>query len=323
MKAIVQNAYGDASALTIAELDKPVPGDKDVLVRVHAVSLHAGDQILLSGTPYLARFFVGWPKPRNFVPGLSLAGVVESVGAGVTTLRPGEEVYGEGKGACAEFVLGTEKTLVAKPAGLTFAQAAAIPTSALTAQHGLRDAAKVTPGMRVLINGASGGIGIYAVQIAKALGAEVTGVCSTANVQMVKKLGADHVIDYTTESFVDRAETWDLIFDNVGNHSFTELRRVLSPKGAVIPNSGTVGMGSMLGGMVRSLFTAQKDIRFINTPNREDLLALTELIDAGKLTTVIDRTYRLEQTPEAMTYVGSRHVRGKVVILVTPDADSV
>ncbi|HSK31993.1 MAG TPA: NAD(P)-dependent alcohol dehydrogenase, partial [Propionicimonas sp.] len=171
--------------------------------------------------------------------------------------------------------------------------------------------------------GASGGIGIYAVQIAKALGAEVTGVCSTDKVQMVKKLGADHVIDYTTESFVDRSETWDLIFDNVGNHSFTELRRVLAPQGVVIPNSGTVSMGSMLGGMVRSLFTAQKDVRFINTPNREDLLALTELIDAGKLATVIDRTYRLEQTPEAMTYVGSRHVRGKVVILVTPDADSV
>jgi NADPH:quinone reductase-like Zn-dependent oxidoreductase len=318
MKAIVQNAYGTADVLTFTDIVKPVPGEDDVLVRVRAASLHAGDHILLRGVPYPARFFVGWPKPRNFVPGLSMAGVVEAVGARVQYLKPGDEVFGEGRGACAEFALGTEKTLVAKPTGLTFEQAAAIPTSALTAQHGLRDAAKVQPGQRVLINGASGGVGIYAVQIAKALGAHVTGVCSTGNVEMVQGLGADEVIDYTTEEFVNRGPIYDLIFDNVGNHSFTEVRRALTPTGVVIPNAGTVSVGSMVGSMIRSLFARQKDLRFISTPNRADLLALTELIDSGRLTTVIDRTYRLDQTPDAMTYLGTGHARGKVVILVAP-----
>ena len=322
MKAVVQTAYGDAEVLSFTEIDKPALGADDVLVRVCAVSLHAGDVILMRGIPYPARFFVGWPKPRNdFVPGLSVAGVVAEVGTNVKGLKPGEAVFGECRGACAEFALGTEKTLVAKPDGLTFVQAAAIPTSALTAQHGLRVAAKVKPGQRVLINGASGGIGIYAVQIAKALGADVTGVCSSANVDMVKRLGADHVIDYTTEDFVSGTPRYDLIFDNVGNHTFTQLRRVLTPQGVVIPNSGTVSMGSMVAGMIRSLFTAQKDVRFISTPNRPDLLALSELIDSGKLTTVIDRTYRLDQTPEAMTYVGAGHAKGKVVILVKTDAE--
>ncbi len=321
-EAIVQTAYGDSSALSFTEIDKPVPDADHVLVRVRAVSLHAGDVVLLRGNPYLARFLVGWPKPRkDFVPGLSMAGVVEEVGANVTGLKPGDEVFGECKGALAQFALGTENTLVAKPTRLTFAQAAAMPTSALTAQHGLRDAAKVKPGQRVLINGASGGIGIYAVQIAKALGATVTGVCSSANVDMVRRLGADRVIDYTTEDFTSGTETYDLIFDNVGNHSFSQLRRVLAPTGVVIPNSGKVSMGSMVGGMIRSLFTPQKDVRFISTPNRPDLLSLSELIDSGKLTTVIDRTYRLDQTPEAMTHVGAGHARGKVVILVTPDAE--
>ena len=322
MKAVVQTAYGDAEVLSFTEIDKPTLGADNVLVRVFAVSLHAGDVILMRGIPYLARFFAGWPKPKkDFVPGLSVAGVVAEVGANVKGLKPGEAVFGECRGACAEFALGTEKTLVAKPDGLTFVQAAAIPTSALTAQHGLRVAAKVKPGQRVLINGASGGVGIYAVQIAKALGADVTGVCSSANVKMVGKLGADRVIDYTTEDFVSGTARYDLIFDNVGNHSFTQLRRVLTPKGVVIPNSGTVSMGSMVAGMIRSIFTAQKDVRFISAPNRQDLLALTELIESGKLTTVIDRTYRLDQTPEAMTYIGARHAKGKVVILVKTDAE--
>ena len=320
MKAIVQNAYGDSDVLSFTQIDKPVPAEDGVLVRVVAASLHAGDHILMRGVPYPSRFFVGWPKPKNFVPGLSVSGVVEAVGALVTHVKPGDEVFGECRGACAEYALGTEKTLVAKPTGLTFAQAAAIPTSALTAQHGLRDAAGVQPGQRVLINGASGGVGIYAVQIAKALGADVTGVCSAANVDMVRGLGAHHVIDYTTEDFVSGAVSYDLIFDNVGNHSFSQLRRVLTPQGVVSPNSGTVSVGSMVVGMIRSLFARQKDLRFISRPNHQDLLALTELIAAGKLTTIIDRTYPLGQTPDAMTYLGTRHARGKVVILVSPDA---
>lgn len=319
MKAIVQNAYGTADALALSRLDVPIPNDQEVLVEVHAMSLHAGDVILLRGIPYPARFYVGWPRPKDFVPGRSVAGVVTQVGAKVSNLKPGDEVFGECKGACAEFALGTEETLVAKPPGLTFVQAAAIPTSALAALHGLRDAARVQPGQRVLVNGASGGVGIYAVQIAKALGADVTAVCSPTNLEMVRSLGADHVIDYTSQDFVAAAETYDLIFDNVGNHSFTQLRRVLTPHGAVIPNAGTVGLPTMVGGMIRSLFARQKDLRFISTPSREKLLALTELINAGQLTTIIDRTYRLDQAPEAMTYVGAGHARGKVVITVHDD----
>lgn len=322
MRAIVQTAYGDAGVLSLAEIDKPVPDASGVLVRVHAVSLHAGDIVLLQGRPYAARIMVGWPRPRrNFVPGQSVAGVVEAVGVDVTGLKPGDEVFGVCSGACAEFALGTEKTLVPKPGTLTFAQAAAMPTSALTAQHGLRDAARVVRGQRVLVNGASGGVGSYAVQIAKALGATVTGVCGSGNVDMVRGLGADRVIDYATEDFTDGTETYDLIFDTVGNHSFTELRRVLAPTGVVVP-IGKAGAGSMVAGMVRSLFTAQKDVRFVYTANREDLLSLADLIAAGKLTTVLDRTYRLDQTAEAMTYVGSRHARGKVVILVGPEAET-
>ncbi len=322
MRAIVQTAYGHAEALSVAEIDKPVPDANGVLVRVHAASLHAGDIVLLSGNPYPARFITGWPKPRrDFVPGQSVSGVVEAVGANVTGLKPGDEVYGECNGAFAQFAVGTEKTLVAKPGGLTFAQAAAMPTSALTAQHGLRDAAKVKPGQRVLINGASGGVGIYAVQIAKALGATVTGVCSSANVDMVRGLGADQVIDYTIEDFTSGTETYDLIFDTVGNHSFSQLRRVLAPTGVVVP-IGKASLGIMVSGMIRSLFTPQKDMRFVYTANREDLLSLAALIEDGKLATVIDRTYLLDQTPEAMTYVGSRHARGKVVVLVKPDAEN-
>ncbi|HEY3545363.1 MAG TPA: NAD(P)-dependent alcohol dehydrogenase [Propionicimonas sp.] len=320
MMAITQTAYGDAGALSVAEIDRPVPDANGVLVRVHAASLHAGDIVLLHGSPYPARFMAGWPKPRsNFVPGQSVSGVVEAVGANVTGLKPGDEVFGECRGACGDFALGTEATLVAKPSRLTFAQAAAMPTSALTAQHGLRDAARVKPGQRVLINGASGGVGIYAVQIAKSLGATVTGVCGSANVDMVLGLGADRVIDYTTEDFTSGTETYDLIFDTVGNHSFSQLRRALAPTGVVVP-IGKASLGGMLAGMIRSLFTPQKDVRFLHTANREDLLSLAALVEAGKLTTVIDRTYRLDQTPEAMTYVASRHARGKVVILLTPDA---
>lgn len=321
-EAIVQTAYGDAEALTLTRIDKPVPDADGVLVRVHAASLHAGDVVLLRGNPYAARFLVGWPRPRrNFVPGLSMAGVVVAVGANVTSLKPGDAVFGECKGALAQFALGTEKTLVPMPSRLTFAQAAAMPTSALTAQHGLCSEASVQPGQRVLINGASGGVGIYAVQIAKALGATVTGVCSSANLEMVRSLGADHVIDYATEDFTEGGATYDLIFDTVGNHSFSRLRRALAPTGSVMP-MGKSGLAVILAGMIRSLFTAQKDIRYVYWSNRADLLALVELIEAGKLTTVIDRTYRLDQTPEAMTYVGSRHAKGKVVILIAPEASA-
>ncbi len=314
MRAIVQNAYGSTDALSLADIDMPVPGAGEVLVRVCAVSLHAGDWFLLRGVPYPARFAVGWPKPKNFVPGLSAAGVVEAVGANVNGMKPGDEVYGECRGACAEYAVGTENTLVAKPASLTFEQAAAIPTSALAALQGLRDAAKVRPGQRVLINGASGGVGIYAVQIAKDMGARVTGVCSSSNVEMVRGLGADDVIDYTSRDFTDGVQTYDLILDNVRNRPFSEVRRALAPDGVLIPNSGTVGLGSMIGGMIRSIFVRQQGRMYLSMPNRPDLLALSELIDAEKLKPVIDRVYQLAETPEALAYVGKGHAHGKVVV---------
>jgi NADPH:quinone reductase-like Zn-dependent oxidoreductase len=319
VKAIVQNAYGSTDALRLTDIDVPVPGEEDVLVRVRAVSLHAGDWFLLRGVPYPARFASGWPKPKDFVPGLSAAGVVEAVGAKVSGLKPGDEVYGECHGACAEYALGSEKTLVGKPASLTFEEAAAIPTSALAALHGLRDAAEVQPGQRVLIVGASGGVGIYAVQIAKGLGANVTGVCSSGNLEMVRGLGADDVIDYTAEDFASGARTYDLILDNVGNRPFSELRRALSPDGVLLPNAGTASMGSMIGGMVRSFFVRQQGRMYLSMPNRDDLLALSELVEAGKLKTVIDRVYTLAETPEALAYVGTGHAHGKVVIRVGDD----
>jgi NADPH:quinone reductase-like Zn-dependent oxidoreductase len=322
VKAIVQNGYGSEDFLALADIDMPVVGDDDVLVRVHAVSLHAGDWFLLRGVPYPARFATGWPKPKNFVPGLSAAGVVEAVGAKVSGLKPGDEVYGECHGACAEFALGSEKTLVAKPASLTFEQASAFPTSALAALHELRDAANVQPGQRVLINGASGGVGIYAVQIAKSMGAHVTGVCSSRNAEMVRGLGADELIDYTAEDFASGRQTYDLILDNVGNRPFSELRRALTPDGVLQPNSGRVSIGSMLGALIRSFFVHQQGRMYLSLPNRAGLLALSELIDSGKLTTVIDRTYQLAETREALAYVGTGHASGKVVIRVTTEGES-
>ena len=320
VKAIVQNDYGSEDALTLADIDTPTAGDDQVLVRVHATSLHAGDWFVLSGVPYPARFAAGWPKPKNFIPGLSAAGVVEAVGATVSGLKPGDEVYGECQGACAEYALGSEKTLVPKPASLTFEQAAAIPTSALAALHELRDAAKLQPGQRVLINGASGGVGIYAVQIAKAMGAHVTGVCSSRSVEMVRALGADDVIDYTAEDFASGAQTYDLILDNVGNRPFSELRRALTPDGVFQPNSGREGLGGMIGGLIRSYFVRQQGRAYLSVPNREDLLKLSELVESGKLRTVIDRTYPLAETPEAIAYVGTGHAHGKVVIRSSPRA---
>jgi NADPH:quinone reductase-like Zn-dependent oxidoreductase len=316
MQAIVQTAYGLPDVLELRETDKPVVGDDDVLVRVHAAGLHAGDYFTLRGEPYLVRFFTGWPKLKNYVPGFAVAGRVETVGKSITRFEPGDEVFGECRGACAEYARVPEATLAPKPVNLTFEQAAAVPTSALAALHGLRDAGKVQPGQRVLINGASGGVGIFAVQIAKSLGAEVTGVCSTRNVAMVRSIGADHVIDYTKQDFTRSGEPYDLILDNVGNRSFSDCRRALTPAGVLLPNTGNAGMSYVLMAFARSVFVRQQGRPFVSTPNAEDLLVLKELIEAGKLTPVIDRMYRLSETPEALDYVGQGHAQGKVVITV-------
>ncbi len=244
MKAVIQTGYGTADVMELREIEKPTPGDGEVLVRVLAASLAAGDYFGMRGTPFPIRMYIGFPRPKkDFVVGLDCAGVVEAVGTDVTRFQPGDEVYGECRGSCAEYAVAKEGGLAPKPANLSFEQAAAVPTSACTALQGLRDHGKVQPGHKVLINGASGGVGPFAVQIAKALGAEVTGVCSTRNVEMVRSIGADHVIDYTKEDFTKGSARYDVIMDNVGSHSLSATRRVLTPTGVHVPSSGHAGMG--------------------------------------------------------------------------------
>jgi len=315
VRAIVQNAYGSPDALELKEIDEPILRDDGVLVRVQAAALHAGDYFIVRGVPYIARFYGGWPRPKDHVPGLDVAGRVEAVGRRVTRLRPGDEVLGTPGRACAEYVAGREDRFVPKPARLTFEEAAAVPTSALAALHGLRDAGKVKPGQKVLINGASGGVGTFAVQIAKAFGAEVTGVCGARNVDLVRSIGADHVIDYTREDFTQGGPRYDLIFDNVARPSFSDLRRALTPSGKLVASSGHAGLGYFIKAFVLSLLRQQVRPNF-SSPNQRDLVILKELIEAGKVTPVIDRTYPLSRTPEALGYVGERHARGKVVITI-------
>jgi NADPH:quinone reductase-like Zn-dependent oxidoreductase len=322
MKAIVQEEYGPPHLLKLKEIDNPAVEDNDVLVRVRAAAIHAGDYFGVKGEPFAARLATGLLKPsENYVPGFDVAGRVEAVGKNVTRFQPGDEVFGECGGACAEYACGAEDKFVQKPANLTFEQAAAVPVSALAALHGLRDAGKVQPGQRVLINGASGGVGTFAVQIAKALGAEVTGVCSTRNVELVRSIGADHVIDYTQEDFTQGGPRYDLILDNVGNHSLSDCRRALTPQGKLIPNSGHAGMGYVLKAFVSSLFVRQQGRPYLSMPNEVDLTVLKELIEAGRVGPVIDRTYPLSETPSAMAYVGEGHARGKVVITVGGKTD--
>jgi NADPH:quinone reductase-like Zn-dependent oxidoreductase len=316
MKAIVQNSYGSPDAFELKEVDKPVVKDKDVLVRVHAAALHAGDYFIMRGVPYLVRMVTGWPKPKNHIPGYDVAGHVEAVGKSVARFRPGDEVFGECNRACAEYVCAGEDEFALKPANLTFEQAAAVPVSAITALHGLRDAGKVQPGQKVLINGAAGGVGTYAVQIARSFGAEVTGVCSTRNVDLVRSIGADHVIDYTQEDFTQSGSRYDLILDNVGNHSFSDYRRALTSRGTLIPNTGHAGMGYVVKAFVLSLFMRQQGRPYLAIPKNEDLVVLSEFIEAGKVTPVIDRTYPLSETSEAFRYLNKGHARGKVVITV-------
>jgi len=317
MKAVVQVGYGSADVLEFKELERPVAADDEVLVRVHAASLGAGDYFGMRGVPFPIRMFIGFPRPKkDHVVGLDLAGRVESVGKNVTRLQPGDEVFGECSGACAEFACAREGKLAHKPRNLTFEQAAAVPTSALAALHALRDQRKVQPGQKVLINGASGGVGTFAVQIAKVLGAEVTGVCSTGNVDTVRSIGADHVIDYTKEDFTQGEARYDLILDNVASHSFAEYRRVLEPGGTLLPSSGHAGMGYVFKAFLLSLFVRQQGRPFVSTPNQDDLSALKEMVEAGRVTPVIDRTYPLRETAEAFRYLDQGHARGKVVIVV-------
>ena len=316
MKAIVQNDYGSTNVLKLKEVENPVVKENDVLVRVHAAALNAGDVFSMRGSPWLARFSVGFPKPKNYILGWDMAGHVREVGNKVTQFKPGDEVYGSCSHTLAEYVCAAEDKFAMKPANLSFEQAAAVPSAAITALQGLRDVGKLQPGQKVLINGASGGVGTYAVQIAKAFGAEVTGVCSTRNVDMVRSIGADHVVDYTQEDFTQSGQRYDLILDNVANRSFSDLRRVLTPQGIIIPNSGHGGMGYVFKAYLLSPFMHQQESPFMSTPNHQDLVVLKELIEADKITPVIDKTYPLSETPEAFRYLEEDHARGKIVITV-------
>jgi NADPH:quinone reductase-like Zn-dependent oxidoreductase len=316
MRAVIQTGYGSADVIKLRELEMPpAPAEGQVLVRVSAASLAAGDYYGMRGKPFPIRFYVGFPSPkRDWVVGLDCAGIVEAVGPNVSRFKPGDEVYGECHGSCAEYALGKEDQLAPKPANLTFEQAAAVPTSACTALEGIRDHGKVGPGMKVLVNGASGGVGTYCVQIAKALGAEVTGVCSTRNVEMVRLIGADHVIDYTKEDFTQGGPRYDVIMDNAASHSPSAARRALTPNGIHIPSSGQAGMGWIISAAMQSMFVPQQGKAFVSLATSERLAALTELIEAGQVTPVIDKVYPLEETAEAFRYLDTGHARGKVVV---------
>src|SRR5438874_5858953 len=327
MKAVVYTNYGSPDVLEIRDIKKPTPNDDQVLVKVRAASLNPLDWHFMEGTPYIMRALgAGLRKPKDPRLGVDLAGEVEAVGKNVTQFKPGDEVFGTGHGAAfAEYVCAGKTKLALKPANLTFEQAAAVPVAGLTALQGLRDKGQVQPGQKVLINGASGGVGTFAVQIAKSFGADVTGVCSTKNLDMVRSLGADHVIDYTKEDFTKGDQHYDVILDNVANHSLSECRRVLNPDGKyVLIGGGGVNEGRWLGpglthalnAMFLSKFVSKKMGIMLAELNHDDLALIADLMQSGKVTPVIDRTYKLSELPQAIQYLEQGHARGKVVVSV-------
>jgi NADPH:quinone reductase-like Zn-dependent oxidoreductase len=317
MNAIVQTGYGSADVMEYRQVDKPTPGVGEVLVRVMAASLAAGEYFGMRGRPFPIRFHVGFPRPRpDFVVGIAFAGIVESVGEGVSDFCPGDAVYGECRGSCAELAVAAAGSIARMPLSLSFEQAAAVPTSACTALQALRDHGGVRPGQEVLINGASGGVGPFAVQIAKALGAEVTAVCSTPNVEVIRALGADRVIDYTREDFTEAGPRYDVILDNVASHSLSVTRRALKPDGLLLPSSSHAGMGWIIAAALSAMFVRQVGKPFVAVTNSATLRALNELIEAGKVMPVIDRVYPLRDTARALAYLDEGHARGKVVIAV-------
>ena len=322
MKAIVQDSYGSAAVLETRDIDPPAIGQREVLIRVRAAGVNPADWAVMSGLPYIARPVYGLRRPKNIVRGTDVAGLVEAVGPGVTRFRPGDEVFGWSSGSFADFAAAAEDGLALKPANLSFEQAAAVPMAGLVALQAIRDHGKVQAGQKVLINGASGGIGTFAVQIAKAFGTEVTGVCSTRNVDLVRSIGADHVIDYTREDFTRSGERYDFVLDNVANRSLTELRRVLAPTGTLVPNGGgfdhrwIASGGRLVRAFVMFRFGRQTLGNFLVSPNHEDLIVLKNLIERGAVTPVMDRSYSLSEAAEAIGHVGHGHARGKVAISV-------
>jgi NADPH:quinone reductase-like Zn-dependent oxidoreductase len=322
VKAIVQDRYGSPDVLELRDIDVPEVKDHDVLIRVRAASVNAADWHFMRGLPYVARLSLGLIKPKTRVRGRDAAGYIEAVGKSVTRFRPGDEVYAEvDTGSFAEFTCAPEDVVGLKPANLTFEEAAAVPLAANTALQGLRDRGRVQAGQKVLIYGASGGVGTFAVQIAKAFGADVTGVCRTKKMDMVHSIGADHVIDYTQEDFTQKGQRYDLFFDLVGNRSLSDCRRVLSPEGTLVLSGGEGGrwigaVGHLIGSLARGVFMKQKVQPFLAKKSGEDLAVLKELIEAGKIRPVMDRAYPLSEVPGAIRYLEDGRAQGKVVITV-------
>jgi NADPH:quinone reductase-like Zn-dependent oxidoreductase len=321
VKAIVYHEYGPPDVLRCEEIEKPAPGDNEVLLQVRAAALNPYDWHFMRGEPYAVRLMAGIGKPKNKRLGADVAGVVEAVGRSVTQFRVGDAVYGVCRGAFAEYVCVAESKVVKKADDISFEHAAAVPIAGLTALQSLRDKGKIQPGHLVLVNGASGGVGTFGVQIAKAFGAKVTGVTSTRNVELVRSIGADDVIDYTKMDFTKGSQRYDLILDTIGNHSFSECCRVLSPKGKIIGAGGKTDnwmlgpIGQVISTAVQSLFVSQKQVSIFAKMNQADLLTLSELIVNGKVKPVIDRRCKLEEVPGAMRYLEEGHARGKVVMV--------
>jgi NADPH:quinone reductase-like Zn-dependent oxidoreductase len=325
MKAIVYRNYGSADVLECEEIEKPTPDDDQVLIKIRAASVNPLDWRLIRGKPYVVRFMMGLGGTKIKRPGVDVAGQVEAVGKNVTGFRPGDEVFGSCRGAFAEYACASESSLVTKPGNVTFEQAASVPVAAYTALQALRDKGHIHAGQKVLINGASGGVGTFAVQIAKAFGADVTGVCSTGNVDMVRTIGADHVIDYTQEDFTRSGQRYDLILDSFANHSLFACRRVLSPTGIYLMVGGPWrGWLELLARLITapvSRFSSRKLRMVLARSSKEDLAVLRDLMEAGKVTPVIDRRYRLSEAADAIRYQEQGHARGKVVIAVEHDEE--
>ena len=321
MKAIVRTKYGSPDVLELREIDKPNPSDNQVLVKVHAASVNPLDWHILRGKPFLVRLMgFGFLKPKHQILGADIAGRVEAVGRNVTRFKMGDDVFGSGMGGFAEYACLREDKLVLKPAAMTFAQAAAVPVAGLTALQGLRDKGRIQPGQQVLVNGASGGVGTFAVQIAKALGAHVTGVCSGRNLEMVRSIGAESVIDYTKKDFWRSGGKYDLIVDNAAYHSIRKPLRALTPTGTYVLIGGSTSTASLLQTLIlKPLFSrkaGRRVVSFMANVNKTDLAFLKEFLEAGKIVPVIDRKYSLSETPQAIRYVEEGHARGKVVITV-------
>lgn len=321
MKAMVHHEYGTPEVLRQEELASPTPGEEEVLVRVRAAGVNWADYSILTGLPYMVRLGYGLRRPRQGIRGTDVSGVVEGIGTKATELRPGDEVFGWCKGAFAEYVSVPEAHLVTKPHGISHEQAAGVPMAGLVALQALRDVGDVHAGQDVLVVGASGGIGTFAVQIAKLMGAQVTAVCSTGNTDLVASIGADHVIDYTKQDFTEADKRYDFILDIADTHSLAERRRVLKPKGTLVPNSGEGGRlaGSLwriVGARLLSPFVSQRLQPFLSTYKREALATLKGMIESGQVTPIVGRTYSLIETPAALDHVGRRHSRGKTVIVV-------